>query len=97
MINCLSKTFIKYHFSNINIHTNTHNQKKTNNQVSPKGIAAYFTSKSKIGDHFAKYNEKKNKNHNMIMKIHNFVLFNITVFFDFLYFLLLATTKNISQ
>ena len=92
-MNCLSNTFIKYHFINISIHTITHNQKNTNNQVSPKGRDAYFTSKSKIGDPFAKYNEKKNKNHNTIIKIHNFVLFNITVFFDFLYFLLAKTGK----
>jgi len=70
-----------------------HIEKNAYNHISQNGIAAYLTSKSKIGDHFAKISEKKNINHKTIMKIHNFVLFNITVFFDLLYFLLLAKVE----
>jgi hypothetical protein len=87
---------MRYHLHNINIHEIIHIAKNAYNHISQNGIAAYLTNKSKIGDHFAKKNEKKNSHHNTTIKIHNFVLFNITVFFDLLYFLLLAKMGKFS-
>ena len=94
---CLSSTFIRYHLISIIIHVKIHIPKNAYNHIAQNGIAAYFTSKSKIGDHFAKKREKKNNPHKIIINTHNLVLFNTNVFFDFLYLLLLAKTKNLAN
>gem|GEM_PF-5440633 len=54
-------------------------------------MLAYFVKKSKIGDHFAKYSEKKYSQPNTVSHTQILYLFKTIFFFFDLYFLFAKT------
>jgi len=65
----------------ISIPTRKHKAKKTYNPTSPNATLAYVLRNIKTGDHSAKYNEKKNSDHKIVIVIPNLYLLSTKLFF----------------
>lgn len=91
--NCLINNLIRCPLERIIIPTRIQSQKNNNNPISPKGILAYSCKNTKMGDHSARYNEKKKSHHKAIKETQSLYLLRII----FLLFLLFPKTFSIKN